>query len=173
MFDNSWIGLFITFGFGRKVVWIWNVENVFWKTSLCIQKRKNVNDSNMVKIFLERHLRTNQRMFCNKKRNTCSMQSVPLVHCIWSARKLTIKVQFVHLEHFDFRHALFGQRTMYRENPLPGCHTWRTHNGAHTSSMCTRKNMFVFWTHLERSLRRIQKCSKKFRYCNVKFASSF
>ena len=101
------------------------------------------------------------------------MQRVPLVHCIWSVWKHTIKVQFVHFEHFDFRHALFGQRTMYHENTPPGCHSWRTHNGAHTSRICTRKNIFVFWTQLERSLRRIQNYSKKFEYCNLKFAFSF
>ena len=143
-FDDSYIGLFITLDFGRKGVWIWNVQNVFWKTSLCIQECKNVNDSNMVKIFLERQLRTNQRIFCNSKRNICSMKSVPFVHCIWRARKHTIKVQFVHFEHFDFRHALFGQRTMYHENTPPGCPTWRTHNGSHTSSICTRENILCF-----------------------------
>ncbi len=63
-FDNSYLGLFMTLGFGGKGVWIWNGQKAFWKTSFCIKQSKNVNDSNMLEFFLERHLRTNQSRFC-------------------------------------------------------------------------------------------------------------
>ena len=46
------------------------------------------------------------------------MQSVPLVHCICSVRKHTIKEQYVHLEVCDFRHAFLVIVRCIAKTPL-------------------------------------------------------